>query len=73
MSDFNPCLDSTGLYLFELWESLASGGHFLVAVAGARTLEAAAAAAMQADPDFNLPVSLGRLAQLGAFADWRVR
>ena len=34
MSDFNPCPDSTGLDLFELWESLASGGHFLVAVAG---------------------------------------
>ena len=34
MSDFNPCPDSTGLDLFELWESLASGDHFLVAIAG---------------------------------------
>lgn len=34
MSDFNPCPDSAGLDLFELWESLASGDHFLVAISG---------------------------------------
>lgn len=45
---------------------------FLDAIAGARTLETSAATALQADPSFNLPVSLGRLAQLGAFTDWRV-
>ena len=56
----------------ELRELPAGEFAFLGAVAGARTLEHAATAAVHADPTFDLPVSLGRLAQLGAFADWRV-
>ena len=31
---FNPCPESTGVELFELWEVCADGSQFLVAIAG---------------------------------------
>ena len=31
---FNPCPESTGMQLFELWESFDDGSRFLVSISG---------------------------------------